>query len=192
MATALAPGGRRQRLVLADSHPADYYEAGASAGDMMEAVMKLTRLRVPGAGLDPAEAAKQKGNAMSARHAKQRKRRPGFSRRALPGRRGEAKYPLATIAYYGPDDRVPTKIAVGVFEEEGAEPIMQRWQGAGVAANPQVAAEISAFLQAHGVQQVAMTEGIIGCPHEEGIDFPAGQECPYCPFWKGKQGISVR
>ncbi len=32
-----------------------------------------------------------------------------------------------------------------------------------------------------------MTEGIIGCPHEEGADFPSGQECPYCPFWHGKQ-----
>ncbi|HEY2587148.1 MAG TPA: hypothetical protein VGI81_15480 [Tepidisphaeraceae bacterium] len=29
-----------------------------------------------------------------------------------------------------------------------------------------------------------------GCPHEEGIDFPLGQECPFCPFWHGKQGIT--
>jgi hypothetical protein len=25
----------------------------------------------------------------------------------------EPKYPIATVAYYGPDDRTPTKIAVG-------------------------------------------------------------------------------
>lgn len=23
---------------------------------------------------------------------------------------------------------------------------------------------------------------IIGCPHEEGIDYPDGQVCPQCPF----------
>ncbi|MFC1971365.1 hypothetical protein ACFLV0_05525 [Chloroflexota bacterium] len=32
-----------------------------------------------------------------------------------------------------------------------------------------------------------VTEGIIGCPHEEDMDFTPGQECPYCPFWRGKQ-----
>ena len=69
---------------------------------------------------------------------------------------------------------------------------MERWRGPDVATSPQVAAEIGAFLETHNVRRVAMTDGIIGCPHEEGIDFPAGQECPYCPFWKGKQGIRVR
>ena len=43
------------------------------------------------------------------------------------------------------------------------------------------------FLQ-HGVRQVAMTEGNMGCPHEEGEDFPVGGDCPFCPFWTGKQG----
>ena len=28
----------------------------------------------------------------------------------------------------------------------------------------------------------------MGCPHEEGEDFPLGEDCPFCPFWKGKQG----
>ena len=26
---------------------------------------------------------------------------------------------------------------------------------------------------------------IIGCPHEEGIDYPMGRACPRCPFWAG-------
>ncbi|MFL5236975.1 MAG: hypothetical protein ACJ8EL_05125 [Rhizomicrobium sp.] len=30
---------------------------------------------------------------------------------------------------------------------------------------------------------VAMTEGIVGCPHEEGIDYPLGEACPDCPYW---------
>lgn len=75
---------------------------------------------------------------------------------------------------------------------EGAEPIMERWRGSDVTTNVEVQAQIAGFIQAHGVRQVAMTDGVIGCPHEEGIDFPEGQECPYCPFWRGKQGIRVK
>ena len=29
-------------------------------------------------------------------------------------------------------------------------------------------------------------------PHEEGLDFPNGEDCPFCPFWKGKQGSKRR
>jgi len=28
--------------------------------------------------------------------------------------------------------------------------------------------------------------GIIGCPHEEGTDYPEGKSCPQCPFWAGR------
>jgi hypothetical protein len=31
-----------------------------------------------------------------------------------------------------------------------------------------------------------MPDRIIGCPHEEGIDYPLGSTCPLCPFWKDK------
>lgn len=41
------------------------------------------------------------------------------------------------------------------------------------------------------MREVAVTDDALGCPHEEGIDFPEGQECPYCPYWRGKQGIQV-
>jgi hypothetical protein len=30
-----------------------------------------------------------------------------------------------------------------------------------------------------------MTDQIIGCPHEEGIDYE-GATCPACPFWAGR------
>lgn len=33
------------------------------------------------------------------------------------------------------------------------------------------------------VQRVAMAGRIIGCPHEEGIDYPEGLTCPQCPYW---------
>jgi len=47
------------------------------------------------------------------------------------------------------------------------------------------------FLQ-YGVKSVAISEGNMGCPHEEGLDFPHGEDCPFCPFWKGKQGRNRR
>jgi hypothetical protein len=105
--------------------------------------------------------------------------------------RPEVQYPIATLAYYGPDDRTVTKIAVGIFESEDAEPVLERWLGPDVMTNPEVQAQIADFLGTHGVQKVVVTDGVLGCPHEEGIDFPEGQECPYCPFWRGKQGIQV-
>ncbi len=54
--------------------------------------------------------------------------------------------------------------------------------------NPKVQQEMKAFFQQHGVKSVAMSDGNMGCPHEEGEDFPVGKDCPFCPFWKGKQG----
>jgi hypothetical protein len=31
-----------------------------------------------------------------------------------------------------------------------------------------------------------MVGRIIGCPHEEGIDYPEGSMCPKCPFWSSR------
>jgi len=32
---------------------------------------------------------------------------------------------------------------------------------------------------------VAMTDQIIGCPHQVGIDYE-GEWCPVCEFWRGR------
>ena len=61
-----------------------------------------------------------------------------------------------------------------------------------VTTSPKVQQEMKDFFLRHGVKQVAMTEGNLGCLHEEGEDFPLGEDCPFCPFWKGKQGSSWR
>ena len=50
--------------------------------------------------------------------------------------------------------------------------------------------KIVEFLELHQVQSVAMTEGIIGCPHEESIDYPEGKDCPQCEYWKGRDRFS--
>ncbi len=106
--------------------------------------------------------------------------------------KGQAKSPLGTVALYGPDDKTTTKIVAGVILHEGAEPILKRWVATDVMTNPKVQKEIQEFFEQHGVGSVAMSEGNIGCPHEEGEDFPVGQDCPFCPFWKGKQGSNRR
>jgi hypothetical protein len=95
---------------------------------------------------------------------------------------------MGTVAYYGPDDQRTTKIAAGVIKREGAQPIINRWVGANVKDNPKVQREIVEFFKKHGVRSAVVTSGNMGCPHEEGLDFPVGGDCPLCPYWKGKQG----
>jgi hypothetical protein len=48
-----------------------------------------------------------------------------------------------------------------------------------------VAQDVLAFIEVAGARSVVMTDGVIGCPHEEGIDYD-GQTCPACPFWAGR------
>ena len=95
----------------------------------------------------------------------------------------QGNFPIGTIAYYGPNDQVVTKIVVAVLPDEQTNPILKKWSGEGVAQDPETAAAIGEFLQEQRVQKVVMTEGVIGCPHEEGVDFPTGESCLECPFW---------
>jgi hypothetical protein len=99
-----------------------------------------------------------------------------------------SKYPIGTVALYGPDDKTTTKIAASVIKNEGAEPILKRWVSSNVKDNPKVQREIREFFKKHNVKSVVATDGNMGCPHEEGKDFPVGGDCPFCPYWKGKQG----
>ena len=101
-------------------------------------------------------------------------------------RRGFRGYPIATIAFYGPDDKRASKVAVALVNAEGTEPgALQRWfaEEGDVRADPAIASEILHFVRDHGAKSVVTTDRIIGCPHEEGIDYPEGQVCPQCPFW---------
>ncbi|MGD0126407.1 MAG: hypothetical protein ABSF46_13680 [Terriglobia bacterium] len=101
-------------------------------------------------------------------------------------KRGFRGYPVATIAYYGPDDKRASKVAVGILEEEdGAVTAMERWfaDDGDVRADDSILQAILEFIKDRGVQSVVMADRIIGCPHEEGKDFPEGEKCPRCPFW---------
>ena len=108
-----------------------------------------------------------------------------LGKRAKKGFRG---FPLATIAFYGPDDRRATKLAVGIIVGEDQEPAeLRRWftEGVDIRDDPDTAEEVLAFLDRFGVRSVTMVDRIIGCPHEEGIDYE-GPTCPHCPYWAGR------
>jgi SEC-C motif len=105
-------------------------------------------------------------------------------------RQKPVKYPMGTMAFYGPDNKTTTKIAAGVFRSENSEVIFKRWVATNVTTSPRIQQEIQDFFKEHGVTSVSMSDGNMGCPHEEGEDFPDGEDCPFCPFWKGKQGIN--
>jgi hypothetical protein len=106
-----------------------------------------------------------------------------FRKRSKQGFRG---YPAATIAYYGPTDRHASKVVVGIFATEEAEAELHKWirSDTDVRRDPQVIAEIIALTESSAVKSIVVTDRIIGCPHEEGIDYPDGQSCPVCPFWE--------
>lgn len=95
-----------------------------------------------------------------------------------------AKFPIGTTALYGPDDKKTTKIVAAVLLHENATPIIERFVGSKVLDDEKVAAKILDFFQRYKVVQVITTDGNIGCPHEEGEDYPIGGHCPFCPFWK--------
>ncbi|MBY5335657.1 hypothetical protein HFO99_17265 [Rhizobium leguminosarum] len=104
-------------------------------------------------------------------------------------KRGNRGYPMGTIAFCGPDNRRASKAAVSIMPALHADPLdLRRWfaETGDLRTDETVIAEIAAFLRENEVKSVVMTEGIIGCPHEEGIDYPVGEACPECSYWKGR------
>ncbi len=108
-----------------------------------------------------------------------------LSKKARKGLRG---WPVATIAFYGPNLSKATKIAVGIVLSANTEPEeMRNWsvERGDVRADSEIAREILEFIEEHEVRSVAMSDRIIGCPHLEGIDYE-GAWCPVCEFWRGR------
>ena len=97
-------------------------------------------------------------------------------------------WPIATIAFYGPNLSQATKVAVGIVPSENAAvEELRDWKvdRGDIRADPGIAREILEFIEKHQVRSVAMSDGIIGCPHQEGIDYE-GEWCPVCEFWHGR------
>jgi hypothetical protein len=102
--------------------------------------------------------------------------------------KGFSGYPVATIAFYGPDDQRASKVAVGIVATEDSEPELHRWHSPkmDIRRNAGVLEQVIKLIRRRQVKSIAMPETILGCPHEEGIDYPTGGVCPECPFWAGR------
>lgn len=117
---------------------------------------------------------------------KEARRRAKFRKKMKRGFRG---FPVATVAYYGPDDRRASKVVVAIVESEDAEPDpMEKWfsETGDVRQDDVIGEEIFRFIESNAAKSVVIADGIMGCPHEEGIDYPEGEPCPRCPFWRNR------
>jgi len=117
---------------------------------------------------------------------KQQRYRTWLRKKAKKGIRG---YPAATVAFYGPGNRRASKVAVGIILGADEEPsYLERWFSDTDDLRTEYATieKIVEFIKSHGVTNIVMADAIIGCPHEEGIDYPEDQSCPECPFWKDR------
>ncbi len=113
-------------------------------------------------------------------------RKSGVAKMAKRGFRG---HPVATIVFDGPTADFATKVAVGIVREDDEDPyILERWftTDHDIRADSQIDTEVAELIRREGVRSVAMGDRILGCPHEEGIDYPEGESCPECPYWAGR------
>jgi len=78
-----------------------------------------------------------------------------LKKRARKGFRG---FPVATVAFYGPDDRHANKLVIGIINHEGAEPELRKWysEDADIRSLPNIEAEIQTFIKQHGVLSVSI------------------------------------
>ena len=84
------------------------------------------------------------------------KRRPQspLAKRARAGFRG---YPVATVAFYGPDETRASKVAVGIVPDEGQEAIaLERWvlEHGDVRSDRSIGEVILQFIRGYGAQSV--------------------------------------
>ncbi len=117
------------------------------------------------------------------------KRIKAVNRLAKMARKGFRGYPIATVAFYGPDDKRASKVAVGIIEHEGGHAtFLERWcsDTSDVRFDLNIGRQVADFIKLHGAKSVVVADRIIGCPHEEGKDYPVGSVCPVCPFWKDR------
>lgn len=107
-------------------------------------------------------------------------------------RKGNKGYPIATIAFYGPNNMAATKVVCAIIRYDGAEvePMKKWFSSSDLRKSEHVLSEILGFIDEQEANSVSMIDEIIGCPHEEGIDYPEGDYCPECHYWKGRDRFS--
>jgi len=65
---------------------------------------------------------------------------------------------------------------------------LQKWwsDATDIRTDPVIIQQMLTFLDQQHVQRIVMVDRIIGCPHEEGSDYPEGETCPQCPYWANR------
>ena len=106
------------------------------------------------------------------------------------GQRGFRGWPLATVhRSTARDDTKATKLTIGIVLGEDTEATdLRRWLSKDPDRHPRRYpgdGKVLAFMTEAGTKSVVMADRIIGCPHEEDIDYE-GATCPACPFWAGR------
>jgi hypothetical protein len=121
------------------------------------------------------------------RHKKRPHSRSWLEKNPRSGFRG---YPVATVALYGPNNELATKVVVAIIFTQNNQPdFLERWFSDAeldVRRDPAIGDQVMAFLKTHAPRTTVVTDRIIGCPHEESIDYPEGTSCPQCPYWAGR------
>jgi len=103
--------------------------------------------------------------------------------------KGFRGYPVATVAFYGPDDKRASKVSVGIIPAEGSDVAeVERWNSdtSDVRNDAGIVEAVLCFVELHGAKTIVGVDRIIGCPHEEGLDYPEGQACQKCSYWAGR------
>lgn len=104
-------------------------------------------------------------------------------------RRGYQGDPLATVAFYGPDDKLASKLVVGISPnaQAGITETRTFWNAEKDVRNDlRLLEQVLGYLSDQHVKSLVMTDGVCGCPHEEGNDYPEGGACNYCEYWRGR------
>src|SRR3979411_2760873 len=99
------------------------------------------------------------------RKPQQKERKPNvrswLRSKSRPGFHG---YPVATVAFYGPTDKLATKVAVSVILTENSQPnFLQRWfsdDQSDVRNDPAIGEQVLAFLKAPAPRSTVVTDGI--------------------------------
>jgi len=103
-------------------------------------------------------------------------------------RRGFRGYPIATVAYYGPDDRTVNRISVGIIAEDGGEADMRRFYGEpgqNIRDDIPIHRAVVDHIKARKVVSVALLDQVNGCSCHDDDEMPAAVRCAVpCTFWE--------
>ncbi len=111
-----------------------------------------------------------------------------LKRLAKKSNRGFCGYPLVKIGFYGPDNKIATKLKLKVsLGEDDPLRLVSEWESSiDIRRNADVLENVDSLIVEEKIPTVSMDKRIVGCPHYRGEDYAIDQDCPYCSFWTGK------